>query len=185
MGILDSLAAVVREADLQVLRALYSRGHGSLRWGIWGLTWIGSGWSTLVLIPLASRPKTREFALTLMGGIVTQGVVVWAIKAAIGRLRPWIAFGWPAPLWSPEDGSFPSGHSAGCFCVAAFLISWPRYGREQCGAARPPMAIVALGVATLVAVSRVMAGAHYPSDVVGGALLGSLVGIVAARSRAF
>ena len=59
-------------------------------------------------------------------------------EAAVGRVRPWIALGLPAPFGSPHDCSFPSGHAAGGFCVAAFLavalpVAWPARARAGAG----------------------------------------------------
>jgi undecaprenyl-diphosphatase len=79
----------------------------------------------------------------------------------------------------PSDFSFPSGHAAGCFCVAAFLAlalpaAWPDSRRRA-----RLLTALAGGLAVLIAVSRVYLGAHFPSDVIAGALLGALVGALA------
>jgi undecaprenyl-diphosphatase len=65
------------------------------------------------------------------------------------------------------DTSFPSGHTSGSFAAAtSLLIDYPRY------------APALLAVAAAVGFSRVYLGHHYPSDVAGGALLGSAVGLL-------
>lgn len=69
--------------------------------------------------------------------------------------------------------------------MAAFLLVWPRAGEAAWGFAKRVPGIAAAMVAALVALSRVAAGAHFPSDVVAGAIVGSLIGAVAARPRAF
>jgi undecaprenyl-diphosphatase len=185
MGILDSLGAVVREGDWRVLNALHGSCHGVLAQAVVGLTWLGSGWSALVLLPMARLARTRHLARPLIAALLAQGVIVWAIKGLCARVRPWIAFGWSAPMWAPHDGSFPSGHSSGSFCVAAFLLSWsPARDAAWVVGKRIP-GIAAAVLAALVALSRVVAGAHFPSDVLGGALLGTMVGVAAARVRAF
>jgi undecaprenyl-diphosphatase len=185
MGILDSLGSVVREADLRLACELHGWSQGVCAGAIVALTWIGSGWSALALLPLARHRRTREFARRLLGALAAQAVLVWAIKGGTARVRPWIALGWPAPLWAPHDGSFPSGHSAGSFCVAAFLLVWPPASDAARGIAKRIPGITAAAIAALLAVSRVAAGAHFPSDVVAGAIVGLLVGALAARRRAF
>jgi undecaprenyl-diphosphatase len=185
MGILDSIGLVVREGDLHALNALHAWSHGVVAQAVVALTWLGSGWSALVLLPMARYPRTRDFARPLIAALVAQAVLVWAIKGLTARVRPWIALGWPAPLWAPHDGSFPSGHSSGSFCVAAFLLAWPSAADAAWVVAKRIPGLAAAVLAVLVALSRVIAGAHFPSDVVVGAAMGSLVGLAAARARAF
>lgn len=61
---------------------------------------------------------------------------------------------------SAKSTSFPSNHSAGAFAIAfAFLWKRRKFG------------IVLLGVAVLMAFSRVFVGVHYPADVLTGALI--------------
>lgn len=69
----------------------------------------------------------------------------------------------------PKDFSFPSGHTGAAFAVATvmFLAMPRRYG------------VLALVVATLIAVSRLYNGAHYPSDVIVAMMIAVITGIVA------
>lgn len=85
------------------------------------LTILG-GWSVVLLVPLVCAARTRKLALVLAGAIGTQAATVWLLKRAVGRVRPWVAMGLPVPFGGPHDGSFPSGHAAASFCVAAFLM---------------------------------------------------------------
>lgn len=68
-----------------------------------------------------------------------------------------------------DTSSFPSSHTYIAFAVAVSILL---YGHKKLG-------FTLLLVAILVAFSRIGAGLHYPSDVVGGALLGTATGIVA------
>lgn len=61
----------------------------------------------------------------------------------------------------PRDGSFPSGHACNAFMVAALLAY--RFKRKG---------YVFYCLATLVALSRVYLGVHYPGDVIAGSALG-------------
>jgi undecaprenyl-diphosphatase len=178
----------LHELDLRGLLAFYGGQSGSWTPEMVALTVIGSGWTAAGLVPMLWHPRTRRFATALSLAVATQAVLVWAIKAAVGRVRPWIALGLPPPIGTPHDGSFPSGHAAGAFCVAAFLAA-TRFRPSPCRPVAWPAALArsrALGAAALVlagliASSRVYLGAHFPADVVAGAGLGALVGIVAAR----
>jgi undecaprenyl-diphosphatase len=60
-----------------------------------------------------------------------------------------------------NDGSFPSGHATNAFMVAALLAERVRRKR-----------FAFYGLATLIALSRIYLGVHYPSDVVMGGCLG-------------
>ncbi|HUM10004.1 MAG TPA: phosphatase PAP2 family protein [Myxococcaceae bacterium] len=63
-----------------------------------------------------------------------------------------------------HGGSMPSLHASNAFSVAVFL--W---------LVRPSLGAPALVLATLIALSRVVGGVHWPTDIVAGAMLGALV----------
>ncbi len=177
-------APTVSDLDLRALLSLYGGAHGAWAPLMIGATVLGGGWAVFLLLPLLWHRPTRAFAAALAAGIVAQAVVVWGLKALTGRVRPWIALGLPPPLGAPHDFSFPSGHAAGSFCVAAFLVvalpaAWPK-------ARRRAHVVSSLGVvvATVVAASRVYLGAHFPTDVVAGAVLGAVAGAFAGSAYA-
>jgi undecaprenyl-diphosphatase len=90
------------------------------------------------------------------------------IKLIISRQRP------PADLvhiLSPTTGfSFPSGHAV-FFTWMAFMIAVSLAPKTK-PALRPILWILAVVVIILTCIARVWAGAHWPSDVIGGVLLG-------------
>ncbi|MET0090922.1 MAG: phosphatase PAP2 family protein [Candidatus Thiodiazotropha sp.] len=78
--------------------------------------------------------------------------------------------------------SFPSGHSLTVFaCTIAVLVTLYMYERSWRLVA---LTLVAFVFACAVAISRVAVGAHWPLDVLGGALLGSMAGVVGAALAA-
>jgi undecaprenyl-diphosphatase len=171
--------------DARALFALYGGMHGRAAPVMVALTILGAGWMVVWLVPLIWFGRTRGAGVALALAIGVQATLVWALKAAVGRVRPWMALGLPAPIGHPDDGSFPSGHAAGSFCVATFLaVLLPAVWRDSRGRAHRValgVALAALVLATSIALSRVYLGAHFPSDVLGGALLGAVVGAAAAK----
>jgi membrane-associated phospholipid phosphatase len=95
------------------------------------------------------------------------------LKHAIGRPRPKFMHAGNLDL-SPVSGSgwdsFPSGHAAAACAVATVLAT--RFPRV-----RWPI----LAVAVAIAMSRIIRGSHYLTDVAGGAVLGCVMGVVAAH----
>ncbi len=171
----------MQSLDSRALWVVYGGMHG--RWApvMIALTILGAGWTALGLVPLVWHVRTRALGARLALAIVVQATIVWAVKAAVGRVRPWIALGLPAPIGHPNDGSFPSGHAAGSFCVAAFLaVVLPVAWRDSRRSARL-LGLLGLLLAAAIALSRVYLGAHFPSDVLGGALVGGLVGAAGGR----
>jgi undecaprenyl-diphosphatase len=85
------------------------------------------------------------------------------------RPRPYIAHPNVSHLFiaPSHDPSFPSDHATAAFAIAVAI--WLRHRRAGW---------LALGLGTIVSVSRVVVGTHYPSDVVGGAIIGTLAALV-------
>ena len=102
------------------------------------------------------------------------GIAVQALKHLIGRPRPrWThqeAFEY-GPSWQGGLDAFPSGHAAAAFAVAAVMA---RYFPAWRG--------LWYGGAIFVGMARVVGGSHFPTDVLGGAVLGFLIGYVWARA---
>ncbi|MFE3031823.1 phosphatase PAP2 family protein [Streptomyces canus] len=116
----------------------------------------------------------RAAAAGLSALAVAQLVSNGLCKQLAGRPRPpahWIPHDEVADR--PDSSSFPSGHTAAAVAfTAAVAPTWPAAG-----------ALCALP-ATMVAVERVQSGAHYPSDVVGGAVIGLAGAWLARRAPA-
>ena len=130
--------------------------------------------SARFLVPLAALAAVallfarRRFEALLLGAsVITATLVVWGMKAIVGRARP--------TLWDAQwywGSSFPSGHtlSTAAFATAAALCMariWPRAGSVA-------MALAVLW-AGLVAVSRLVLGVHWPSDVLAALCLGAFI----------
>jgi undecaprenyl-diphosphatase len=142
-------------------------------------TWIVPVVVAATLIPwLASRYGADARKRATAGALLAAGLAMAAnqlIGAFWQRPRPYVAHpdGIVAIGGISADPSFPSDHAAAAFAIAvAALLAYRHAGR------------VLLGLAVLVAVSRVLVGAHYPTDVLAGAAVGAISGIVVARLEA-
>lgn len=149
------------------------------------LTVLGSGWGSLLVLPLFASPRSRRFAKFLTAAIVTNAIVIGLLKVIVRRPRPFLVLPDVHALVfeAPGGWSFPSGHSAGSFSFAMFaaivLLRGPDYGRHP--ALRTMLAFSLLVAAAGVAASRVALGVHFPSDILVGAVIGSSVGAYWAR----
>ncbi|MGC3000860.1 phosphatase PAP2 family protein [Streptomyces sp. G35A] len=143
--------------------------------------WVWDPWTMRLLCGaaaalLAWRYAARWTALWLVGTVAAGTVVQQGLKAAVDRARPV----WPDPVDSAHYAAFPSGHAMTATVVCGLLL-WllHRYGVSRV-LWRTVLVLAVLSV-TGVGLTRVWLGVHWPTDVVGGWLLGALVVAVAAR----
>jgi membrane-associated phospholipid phosphatase len=140
-----------------------------------------SGWilvplgALIVIIALLASRALDAMSRALLAAVAVRlgfvfiavglpGIVSTLVKRWIGRVRPSAAgpFAYEPFSWRPEYASFPSGHATTAFAaLVAFGLVFPRI--------RPLLWLYAL----LVAASRVIVSAHYPSDVIAGAAFGA------------
>ncbi len=100
--------------------------------------------------------KLKVTAETLAEAFALSQALTLSLKYSVKRTRP----------DGSDNTSFPSGHVSGAFAIATVLESLhgPKYG------------IPAYAISTLIALSRMDANKHYLSDVLAGALIGTLSG---------
>ncbi len=130
-----------------------------------GVTELGSIWAAAgAAAAVASFGRRRE-ALDALGAAGLMWLVGQGLKKVVRRPRPYDSLPEVRLLiLKPRGTSWPSSHPA---VLAAFLVVLTR----DLSASRPVKAGGA-SLTGLVAVSRVALGVHFPSDVVGGVLLG-------------
>ncbi|GHE27610.1 hypothetical protein GCM10018784_77040 [Streptomyces hydrogenans] len=120
--------------------------------------------AALVMAVKGGRRGRRAAASGVLAMAVAELLSNGVAKQLVERRRPpaeWIPHGDVEDR--PDSSSFPSGHTAAAMAfTTAVAASWPSVG-------------AACAVPTvLVAVERVHSGAHYPSDVAAGAVIGGL-----------
>ena len=129
---------------------------------------IALGVSGLVLIARGARRAGGW----LLGAVLLSLVAILAAKNLFDRPRPFF----PEPISAVAGFSFPSGHAtaAGMAATVLTVVAWA----VLVGAWRWTVIGVSWALAALVAVDRVLLGVHYPTDAVGGLLLGSFSALV-------
>jgi len=132
--------------------------------GLWGVGW------------LLHRQTYQQAGRDAFVAYVLAGLLTQLFKHLIGRPRPRFAhqgaFDYGPSLQGGLD-AFPSGHTSASFAVAAVLAR-----------VFPAWAWAWYGGAVFVGLSRFVRGSHFPTDVLGGAVLGFLVGYIWARPLA-
>jgi undecaprenyl-diphosphatase len=134
-------------------------------------TRLGDGWLWygLGIALLIAGGAKQLAAVESAGAAAISGVFLYVLlKRIFRRRRPcdiephcW------ARVLPPDQFSFPSGHSISAFAVAIAL-----------GACYPEFLVPLLFLALSIAVSRIVLGMHYLSDVIAGASLGSALGVL-------
>ena len=150
--------------DDYLFHLLYAGSRGPLTTVAMVLSALGGGWAILAILPLAFPPRTRRFAVWLVGTLAVTAAVVFALKGMIGRGRPCTVYGGLglALLGSPTDCSLPSGHAAGSFAFAFFVMEVLRVRPRSRYAVAASTALIVF--ASGVALSRVVLGFHFPLE---------------------
>lgn len=134
------------------------------------VSWLGNGTLYLILaaalLAVVGRTSARTLALAALSGAISH-LVYPAIKRVAARPRPFEHRTGPTPSGVPLDAfSFPSGHLMTLSAtLTPVLLRWPR------------LWLAALGLWLILAWSRIATAHHYPSDLLGGTLLGVAVAL--------
>jgi hypothetical protein len=105
---------------------------------------------------------------SIAASLIASGIVTPAIKLVTGRSRPRDEMGiYRFKPFSNGNSSFPSGHTTEAFTVASVVANHYEETWVTC---------TAYSIAGLVGLARTYHGAHFASDVVTGAMIGTLVG---------
>lgn len=145
-------------------------GHPALRGAAAAVTHLGdtltrTGITVAAVAVLAWRRAYRS-ALFLATVVPLGGLIDTGSKVAVGRTRPVLA----EPFAHANGASFPSGHAMGSMVVygSLLLVALPFLPPRS----RLPARWLTAGVVLAVGASRVVLGVHYPTDVLGGWLIG-------------
>jgi len=131
------------------------------------------------------HPRLEDVGWHGTEAVLLSSVVTGALKATLGRARPYVVndtnphdFKFGGGFTSSDRQSFPSGHTTTAFAAAAAVTSEMR--RLHPGSVWY-VAPVLYGGATLVGLSRMYHNKHWASDVVLGAAIGTFSGLKVVR----
>jgi undecaprenyl-diphosphatase len=160
---------VLARLDTRVLHAMRTRFHGPVAEriarflgliGEYGAVWLLIG----IAMSFIDPDNGEDWVVAGVLGPVAIGLN-FAVKVAVRRRRPELE-GLPPLGGAPSSLSFPSAHATSSFACATAMT---RIAPEAA-------ALFALAVA--ISVCRPYLGMHYPSDVLAGAVLGTVLGLV-------
>jgi membrane-associated phospholipid phosphatase len=136
-----------------------------------GFTQIGNGITSLGIALVLFLLGERLLSYEMMLGTLTLWLVVELVKFVVRRSRPFIRLTQARIVGNRARGrSFPSGHTSQAFFMAMLIV---QYFHLSVWAA-----ILLYSIALLVGITRMYVGAHYPRDVIAGAILGSAWGLL-------
>lgn len=159
----------MRELDLRILRVMRTAGHspgiesiakGLGKAGNNGAIWLGVG----VLLAILDGANREAWLVCAFLGPIAIGLN-YVVKAIVRRPRP-VLEGLRPLGGAPSSLSFPSAHATSSFAVATAMTRVEPWGA------------LAFLLALALALGRPYLGMHYPSDVLAGALLGVLLGLL-------
>jgi undecaprenyl-diphosphatase len=156
-------------ADLRLLVAMRTRGHSPAlesaaralgKAGNNGAAWLALG----VALAIVDSANREAWLICAVLGPIAIGLN-YAVKLLVKRPRP-VLEGLPPLGGAPSSLSFPSAHATSSFAVATAMTRVDSLGA------------LAFVLAFALAVGRPYLGMHYPSDVLAGAVLGVVIGLV-------
>jgi undecaprenyl-diphosphatase len=154
--------------------ALWMHGAATRAWVVRVLnavSRVGDGWIWYVVVaclPWAGGPTGPSASVRMIGVSLVNLAIYFIVKRWIARPRPFRTCpGIRECTRSLDEYSFPSGHTL--HSVACSLILTVYY---------PVLGFIVWPLTLLIAVSRVVLGVHYPSDVIVGALIGAITAAI-------
>jgi undecaprenyl-diphosphatase len=124
---------------------------------------------------LAARARNQRALFSAIASMFLGNLLIKAMNLVLYRPRPFAYRTVTLLFYRPSDSSFPSNAAAVGFSIATSVWLFNR-----------KVGLVLYVVASLLGLARICGGVHYPSDIVGGALIGMISAyLVARRMRYF
>lgn len=130
---------------------------------------MGLIWICFTIIFLTTKEYRTMGKVAVVSLILDVIIINILIKPMVNRIRPFnLVEGIQLLVPKPTDYSFPSGHTAASFCVLLVILKMSK---------SKWLKIFTSILAVSIAYSRLYLFVHYPTDVLCGAVFGSLIGI--------
>ena len=141
--------------------------------------WVWDPWTmrllcALVVVYLFVRLREKVLAVWVAATCLAGTLLQQGLKAAVDRPRPV----WPDPVDSAHYAAYPSGHAMTAAVVLGLVLWLLRLRGAPAGPYRAVLAVTVVSVLG-VGLTRVWLGVHWPTDVLGGWLLGALTVVAA------
>ncbi len=168
--------------DITVSNALNMQRGVAPNWlilSMQGISWIGGGIQRYVIVTILTIALWRWWGL---GSALAMGLTTLAsafasevLKFYFGRLRPDLV----PQLDSIHNAAYPSGHANNAAVVYILFIMLVPQARH------PGWQMAAAAMIIITGLSRIMLGVHWPTDVIGGWILGTSFALGAASVIAY
>lgn len=159
--------------DIWAFMLFNTRAHRSrwLDWMMLIITQLGGGVFAAGVAIVFFLGGNHPMAYEVIVGSLTLWLVVELMKALICRTRPYIKLKNARIVGTRAGGhSFPSGHTSQSFFLATLLSHYFQFNLSGW--------LILYAVASLVGITRIYVGMHYPRDVLGGAVFGTFWGLL-------
>lgn len=173
MAILDTILQQLNTWDGQIL--LFIQNHlrsevlNPIVIAVTNLGNAGIFWIVLSVILLFPKKTRRAGFLSLLALLGSLCVTNFLLKNYVARVRPYeVVQGLQCLIPAQKDWSFPSGHASASFASAVVIYRSCHRG----------IGVPALILAFAISLSRLYVGVHYPSDVIAGMIIGTLIALI-------
>lgn len=126
--------------------------------------------AAMFLISLKTKDKyLQNKSIEIAGSLALNSIITFGLKYGVDRERPFAKNNFIYKKSKAGSPSFPSGHTSVAFATATSLtIAYPKWY----------VAVPAYTWAVACGYSRMYLGVHYPSDVLAGAIIGTLSSVL-------
>ena len=170
------------EFDIAVSNALnMQRGDApnGLIAAMWGISWIGGGIQRFIIVAVLTMALWHWWGL---GSAIAMGLTTLVaaftsevLKGIFARVRP----DFVPHLDSITSAAYPSGHANNAAVVYILFIMLVPQARH------PGWQLAAAAMIIMTGLSRIMLGVHWPTDVIGGWMLGTSFALMAGAAIAY